>query len=107
MTAMLMTRFLLVALIVCTGQAGILDRIAVTVAKHVISEGDVLLELRIGAFLDQKPVDTSGDQKRKAADRLVDQYLLLEEASGSRQQLPAAADAQQLLDQVKAQYATE
>ena len=44
---------------------------------------------------------------RKAADRLIDQYLLLEEASTSRQTLPTKADAQQLLDQVKAQYATE
>jgi hypothetical protein len=101
-----MTRLLLVALLL-SAPAEVLDRIAVTVAKHVISEGDVLLELRIAAFLDQKPVDASGDQKRKAADRLIDQYLLLEEASTSRQTLPTKADAQQLLDQVKAQYATE
>lgn len=86
---------------------GIIDRIAVTVGKHVISEGDVLLDLRIVAFLDQKPVDASADQKRKAADRIVDQYLLLQEASTSRQQLPTPADAQQLLDQVKTQYVTE
>ena len=89
------------------GRAEVLDRIAVTVAKHVISEGDILLDLRIAAFLDQKPVDSSGDQKRKSADRLVDQYLLLQEALTSRQILPTEADAQQLLDQVKAQYATE
>jgi hypothetical protein len=101
-----MTRLFLVAMLL-SAPAEVLDRIAVTVAKHVISEGDVLLELRIAAFLDQKPVDASGDQKRKAADRLIDQYLLLEEASTSRQTLPTKADAQQLLDQVKAQYATE
>jgi hypothetical protein len=94
-------------LLLPAGRAEILDRVAVTVAKHVISERDVVLDLRIAAFLDQKPADLSGDQKRKAADRLVDQYLLLQEASTSRQQLPTAADAQQLLDQVKAQYATE
>jgi hypothetical protein len=102
-----MTRFALFAILLLTGQAGILDRIAVTVSKHVISEGDVLFELRVVAFLDQKPVEVNPDQKRKAADRLVDQYLLLQEASTSRQQLPTADDARQLLDQVKAQYATE
>ena len=85
----------------------ILDRIAVTVAKHVITESDVLRELRITAFLDQKPVDATGEQKRKAADRLIDQYLLLQEASTSRLTLPGPAEAQLLLDQVKAQYATE
>jgi hypothetical protein len=103
-----MTRALLIALLLATaGQAAILDRIAVTVDKHVITEGDILLDIRIAAFLDQKPVDASGDQKRKTADRLVDQYLLLQEASTSRQVLPTAADAHLLLDQVKAQYATE
>lgn len=102
-----MTRLLLIALLLTAVHAEILDRIAVTVGKHVITEGDTLLDLRIAAFLDQKPADTSGDSKRKSADRLVDQYLLLQEASTSRQTLPTAADARQLLDQVKAQYATE
>ncbi len=99
--------FCLIALLSLFLRAEILDRVAVTVGKHVITESDILLDLRIGAFLDQKPVDVNGDQKRKAADRLVDQYLLLQEASISRQLLPTAADARQLLDQVKAQYATE
>jgi FKBP-type peptidyl-prolyl cis-trans isomerase (trigger factor) len=102
-----MFRRFALALLLIAARAAVLDRIAVTVAKHVISEGDLLLELRLAAFLDQKPVDASADQKRKAADRLVDQYLLLAEAAGSRQTLPTAADAQQLLEQVKAQYATE
>jgi hypothetical protein len=102
-----MTRAILITLLIAAAHAEILDRVAVTVGKHVITEGDILLDLRIGAFLDQKPVDLRGDQKRKTADRLVDQYLLLEEASTSRQVLPTAADAHQLLDQVKAQYATE
>jgi FKBP-type peptidyl-prolyl cis-trans isomerase (trigger factor) len=102
-----MTRALLALLLFSSVHAEILDRIAVTVGKHVISEGDILLDLRITAFLDQKPMDQSLDQKQRAADRLVDQYLLLQEAASSRQQLPTSADAQQLLDQVKAQYATE
>lgn len=102
-----MTRRLIIALLVTALYAEVLDRVAVTVGKHVITESDVLLDLRIGAFLDQKPVDLSGDAKRKAADRLIDQYLLLQEASTSRQILPTAADARPILDQVKAQYATE
>ena len=85
-----MTRRLLIAVLITALHAEILDRIAVTVGKHVITEGDILLDLRIAAFLDQKAVDASGDQKRKTADRLVDQYLLLQEASTSRQVLPTA-----------------
>jgi len=102
-----MTRYLIITLLIAAAHAEILDRVAVTVGKHVITEGDILLDLRIAAFLDQKPVDASADQKRKTADRLIDQYLLLQEALTSRQPLPTAADAHLLLDQVKAQYATE
>jgi FKBP-type peptidyl-prolyl cis-trans isomerase (trigger factor) len=100
-------KFWVLIAMLAAAHAEILDRIAVTVGRHVISEDDVVRDLRIAAFLDQKPVEISGDQKRKAADRLVDQYLLLQEASTSRQILPTEADARQLLDQVKAQYATE
>jgi hypothetical protein len=95
------------ALMALSAYAEIVDRIAVTVGKHIISEADVMLDLRIAAFLDQKPVEANGDQKRKAADRIVDQYLLLQEAASSRLALPGASDAQQLLEQVKAQYSTE
>jgi hypothetical protein len=102
-----MTRAFIIAVLFTIVHAEILDRVAVTVGKHVISEGDIIFDLRIAAFLDQKPVDLSGDQKRKTADRLVDQYLLLQEASSSHQVLPTDVDARQLLDQVKAQYATE
>ena len=102
-----MKRLTLFALFLSAAYAEVLDRIAVSVGKHVITEGDILLDLRITAFLDQKPVDSSGDQKRKAGDRLIDQYLLLQEASTSRQPLPTEADARLLLDQVKARYATE
>lgn len=101
-----MKLWILIAML-ASAHAEILDRIAVTIGRHVISEDDILRDLRIAAFLDQKPVDTGADQKRKAADRLVDQYLLLQEASTSRQVLPTEADARQLLDQVKAQYVTE
>jgi hypothetical protein len=96
-----------VALLLSAAHAEVLDRIAVTVGKHVITEGDILLDLRTTAFLDQKQADSSADQKRKTADRLIDQYLLLQEASTSRQPLPAEADARLLLDQLKARYSTE
>lgn len=102
-----MPRWILFTLLLWAGRAEILDRIAVTVGKHVITEDDILRDLRVVAFLDQKPLDTSGATKRKAAERLVDQYLLLQEAATSHQTLPTEEDARQLLDQVKAQYSTE
>jgi hypothetical protein len=84
----------------------ILDRIAVTVGRQVITESDVLREIRVSAFLDQKPVDLSGGEKRKAADRLVDQLLILQEASIGGTALAAPEDSQHMLEQVRSQYSS-
>lgn len=93
---------LIAAAMACT--AAIIDRIAVTVGKQVITESDVIRDLRISAMLDQKPVDLSGPEKRKAADRLVDQTLILLEAAFIRVAMPTQQDQDRLLQQVKAQY---
>lgn len=85
----------------------ILDRIAVTVGKQVITEGEVVRDLRVAAFLDHKPVDLSGPEKRKSADRLVDQLLIQQEIAFSRIPLPVEEDAARMLAQVKSQYRSE
>ena len=84
-----------------------LDRIAVTVGRHVISERDILQDMRISAFIDGKALVFTADQKRKAAERLVDQYLVLEDATATRVPLPPAADVAALLTPIKAHYATD
>jgi len=66
-----------------------LDRIAVSVGHEVITESDVILDLRVAAFLDRKPVDLSGAAKRRSAERLVDQLLILREALESHVTLPS------------------
>jgi len=80
--------FALVSLVALL-QAETLDRIAVSVGHEVITEGDVILDLRVAAFLDRKPVDLGGAAKRKSAERLVDQLLILREALDSHVTLPS------------------
>jgi hypothetical protein len=87
-------------------RAETLDRIAVTVDRHVITESDVLLDLRISAFLDGKRPDFSGPAKRKAAERLVDLYLVLQDATVTRAPQPSAAEVAALLDPVRARYSS-
>lgn len=70
-----------------------LDRIAVTVGQDVITESQVILDLRVAAFLDRKPVDLSTAAKRQAAARLVDQLLILREAMDSHVTLPSTEAA--------------
>jgi hypothetical protein len=70
-------------------QAETLDRIAVSVGTDVITESQVILDLRVAAFLERKPVDLSGAAKRQSAERLVDQLLILREAADSHLTLPS------------------
>ena len=83
-----------------------LDRIAVTVGKHVIAESDIVRDLRCAAFIDDKAPDLSGAAKRKSAERLVDQYLMLEDAAITRATLPGAEAADALLAPVRARYSS-
>jgi hypothetical protein len=88
-------------------RAETLDRIAVTVGGHVISEHDILQDMRVSAFIDGKAPDFSTAQKRKAAERLVDRYLVLEDATATRVPPPPAADVAGMLTPIKARYASD
>ncbi len=86
------------------GQAEPLDRIAVSIGTQVITDSALILDLRVGAFLDRAPVDLSVAAKRRSADRLVDQVLILREATESHLALPTRQDAIALLDRIKTQF---
>jgi parvulin-like peptidyl-prolyl isomerase len=77
------------AVVVSPGFAETLDRIAVSVGHEVITESEVIMDLRVAAFMDGKPVDLSGAAKRQVAERLVDQLLILREAADSHVTLPS------------------
>ncbi len=59
--------------------ATIVDRIAVTVGDQVITETEILREIDITAFLNGEKPSFTPDEKRKAADRLVEQKLVRKE----------------------------
>lgn len=101
------TVVLCAAMTALVGQAQILDRIAVSVENQVITERDVLRDLHVTAFLDHRRTEESGEQKRVAADRLVDQMLILDEAALTRATLATEDDARKMLDGVKQQYGSD
>ena len=84
-----------------------LDRIAVTVGRHVISEQDILQDIRLSAFIDTKQPDFSAEQRRKAAGRLIDQYLVLQDAASTRTPMPSATDVAAMLVPMKSRYASD
>ena len=74
------------------GYAVIIDRMAVSVGNRVITESDLIREIRVTAFLNGAEPDLSPAGKRATADRMVEQELIRTELETSRYPLPAAAE---------------
>jgi hypothetical protein len=88
----------LYASLAVVSRAEVVDRIAVTVGNQVITETEILREIALTAFLNgEKPVFNS-ENKRKAADQLVEQKLVRKEMEMGH--YPGANDeqAKELLD---------
>jgi hypothetical protein len=97
-------RWSLICVLALSASAETIDRIAVSIGSQVITESEVLRDLRVSAFLDHAEVDLSPAAKRKSAQRLVDQLLILREASESRLSLPNEEAVVPLMNQVRTEY---
>src|ERR1700757_886212 len=93
---------LFLASIAC--RAEIIDRIAVVVGNSVITESEILREIRLTAFLNGEPLDFSPITKRKTAERLVEQRLIGNEITASLYGLPSESAAQEMLKQIKDRF---
>jgi len=79
----------------------VVDRIAVTVGNQVITETEILREIALTAFLNgEKPV-FSLENKRKAADQLVEQKLVRKEMDMGRYPEATEEQAQDLLQKTE------
>lgn len=85
--------------------AAVVDRVAVVIGKTVLTESEVLMEIRLTAFLNQQPLDVSAAQRRAAAERLVDQQLIRDEMKISNfKELPASEADTTLQNFIRKQY---
>jgi hypothetical protein len=84
-------------------RAEIIDRIAVSVDSQVITESEVIREIRLTAFLNGEPLDFSPQAKRKAADRLIEQKLIRKEIELGRYAQPSPEEMELMLKQIQAQ----
>jgi peptidyl-prolyl cis-trans isomerase SurA len=82
-------------------RAEIVDRIVATVGSSVVTRSDVLLHLRVRAFLDGVPLNLSLAEQRKAVERLVEQALIRREVELSRYPPPDQADVDEMVDQMR------
>ena len=75
----------------------LIDRVAVSVGNTVITESELLEQMRVRALLEGTPLRLDGDSKRDAADRLIQQALIRRDIETTRYVTPDAAQAQSLL----------
>jgi hypothetical protein len=81
---------LLCALPLC---ADIVDRVAVSVGDQVITQSQILDDIRVTAFLNNETPNFSADARRDAADRLIAQLLIRREMESSGYPMPALSEA--------------
>ncbi len=88
-------------------RAEIIDRIAVTVDKEIITESELRLTIRVTAFLNGEALDFSPAARRASAERLIDQALIRREMRLTRYPDPDAEEVDQRLKAAKALYPRE
>jgi hypothetical protein len=91
----------LLVLLVFAAGAGIIDRIAVSVGKHVITASDIDREIRVTAFLNGAAADFAPGTRRAAAGRMVEQALVRNELETSRYPTPAPKEIDPVVAQLK------
>jgi hypothetical protein len=95
-------RILVLALLTAfAGAAAIVDRVAVVVGKTVITETEVLQEVRLTQFLNQEPLDLGPEARRAAAERLVDQQLIRNEMQIGGYPQPSPSEAEDVLNRYR------
>ncbi len=97
----------LAACLAAAAAAEIVDRIAVSVGSRVITQTDLDREIRLTALLNNEKPDFTPANKRKTADRIVDQTLVRNELDASRYPPPSAADTEAALQEEKARFGSD
>jgi hypothetical protein len=81
----------------------VVDRVAIAVGRHVITESHLETEVRVTQFLSDRPKQPDPAVARKeAAARLIQQTLIRREIEITRFPVPKPEDAHPLLEQIRA-----
>jgi hypothetical protein len=78
-------------------RAEVIDRIAVSVGNQVITEVQIIDEIRVTAFLNHQKPEFTPDQKKAAGERLIEQTLMKREMELSHYPLPEMTEAEPLM----------
>jgi hypothetical protein len=87
--------------------AEIIDKIAISVGNQVITKAQIDEEVRLTAFLNGSQMNLSDEERKKAADRLIEQTLVKRDMEFSHYPIPPLTDADSALKTLKANYHSE
>ena len=99
-----MYRYFLLLLMGFALKAEIIDRIAIIVDQQVITESQINEEVRVTALLNRQPVQIKEEDRRSAADRLVQQLLVKREVNLGNYPAPTAEDVGKYYDQLSQMF---
>ena len=92
------------ALAVFSVSAAVVDRVAIVIDKKVITESELLDDLRLTDFINGQPLDLGPLARREAAEHLVDQELIRRDMESGGFTKPGAAQADALLRKFRQEH---
>jgi hypothetical protein len=95
---------LLLVTTVCALSAEILDKLVISVGQQVITELQLDEEIRVTALLNHEPVARTKEERRAAADRLIQQLLVTREMKVSHYPFPQPAAVEKYFGEVRAGF---
>lgn len=102
-----MTKYLIAGLMVMQLHSELLDKLAITVGRQVITELQLDEEIRVTDFLNKEPIVRDRAARRAAAGRLVQQLLIKREMDMSRYPLPTGEDVNKFFAGLVQQFGGE
>ncbi|HSM76610.1 MAG TPA: hypothetical protein VLT57_03255 [Bryobacteraceae bacterium] len=88
-------------------RAEVIDCIAVALDHQTITLSQVFEDIRLTAFLNDQTPDTSPAERKRAEERLIQQWLLQREMELNHYPAPKPEDAQPMWVQLRARFKTE
>jgi hypothetical protein len=85
----------------------IIDQIAVTMDNQVITASQIRDEIRATAFLNGEKPDFSPANRRRTADRLIEQMLVRREMDLTRYPQPSVSEIQDTMKQIRSRFESE
>jgi hypothetical protein len=86
----------------------LVDRVAVVIGKKIVTESEVVENLRIAEMINGEPLDLGAARRKEEAERMVDQELLRTEMQLITFSQPSASEAESVLRQfIGSRYPTQ